>query len=280
MNRSVRLLILFTFSAFLSFGQKLKKADRTLVANLKSHVSYLADDKLEGRRAGTKGEQLAASYISSQFEKIGLKPKGDDKSWLQSFDIYDGKQVNSSTHLIINGHDLKLEKEFFPLALSANASAEAAVAMALAESGVHWFRDLKDELEENKDNTHFDLSQAIADKAKQAADKGATALILYNSSDIEYGLKFTPKDRTETVSIPVLYVTRDARKEYLADESATLDMKLRVDLGEKKREGRNVIGYLDNGASNTIIIGAHYDHLGYGEDGNSLHRPTDKDRKS
>ena len=35
--------------------------------------------------------------------------------------------------------------------------------------------------------------------------------------------------------------------------------------------GRNVIGYLDNKAANTIIIGAHYDHLGYGGDG-SLHR--------
>jgi hypothetical protein len=33
---------------------------------------------------------------------------------------------------------------------------------------------------------------------------------------------------------------------------------------------RNVAGYLDNGASNTIVIGAHYDHLGLGHDHNSL----------
>jgi len=32
----------------------------------------------------------------------------------------------------------------------------------------------------------------------------------------------------------------------------------------------NIIGYLDNGAANTIIIGAHYDHLGLGENGSSL----------
>jgi Zn-dependent M28 family amino/carboxypeptidase len=38
----------------------------------------------------------------------------------------------------------------------------------------------------------------------------------------------------------------------------------------KPIEGQNVIGYLDNGAENTIIIGAHYDHLGLGHDGNSL----------
>lgn len=35
--------------------------------------------------------------------------------------------------------------------------------------------------------------------------------------------------------------------------------------------GRNVIGFLNNKAENTVIIGAHFDHLGYGGDG-SLHR--------
>lgn len=37
------------------------------------------------------------------------------------------------------------------------------------------------------------------------------------------------------------------------------------------RTGRNVIAFLDNKAENTVIIGAHYDHLGMGEVG-SLHR--------
>lgn len=36
------------------------------------------------------------------------------------------------------------------------------------------------------------------------------------------------------------------------------------------RTGKNVVAYLDNGAANTIIIGAHYDHLGQG-DFSSLH---------
>ena len=34
--------------------------------------------------------------------------------------------------------------------------------------------------------------------------------------------------------------------------------------------GHNVIGFLDNEATKTVIIGAHYDHLGYGEMGGSL----------
>lgn len=39
--------------------------------------------------------------------------------------------------------------------------------------------------------------------------------------------------------------------------------------------GRNVIAYLDNKAQNTIIIGAHFDHLGYGGEG-SLFRDSIK----
>jgi hypothetical protein len=35
-------------------------------------------------------------------------------------------------------------------------------------------------------------------------------------------------------------------------------------------KAENIIGYIDNQAENTIIIGAHYDHLGLGNDGNSL----------
>ena len=35
----------------------------------------------------------------------------------------------------------------------------------------------------------------------------------------------------------------------------------------EKIEGRNVLGFLDNGAEKTLVIGAHYDHLGYGEEG-------------
>ncbi len=37
-----------------------------------------------------------------------------------------------------------------------------------------------------------------------------------------------------------------------------------------QRTGKNVLAFLDNGAKNTIVIGAHYDHLGWGNHGNSL----------
>ena len=253
-------------------SQRLNKADRSTVGQLQQHISYLADDKLEGRRAGTKGEKLAAEYIISQFKKSGLQPKGDNNNWLQTFDIYDGRQVNPASHLIINGHDLQLNEDYFPFPFSPDASTEAAVSLALAESDVPWFTDLKDLLEENKENPHFDLTAAIIAKAKHAANKGATALILYNTSGEADKLKFESKDRNELLKIPVLYISGDARKKYLADEEGNYDIKLKTDIGAKQRHGNNVIGFINNNATTTVVFGAHYDHLGYGEDGNSMHR--------
>ena len=47
-------------------AQKLKKADKLILSNLEKHIAYLSDDLLEGRRMGTRGEQLAYEYISKE----------------------------------------------------------------------------------------------------------------------------------------------------------------------------------------------------------------------
>jgi aminopeptidase YwaD len=275
MNLFMRLLTILLLASFSSVGQKLKKADKVMITNLQTHIAYLADDKLEGRRAGSNGEKLAREYISDQFQKAGLEPKGE-QGWLQSFEIYDGKQINASTLLFINDRELKLNDEYFPFVFCPASSIEAAVSPALKEKGVPWFDDLKDVLEENKENPHFDLTNAIKTIAGKAAEKGATALFVYNSSSITDELKFDSKDNSRPLVIPVVYLTPKACKQFLSDESATLDIRLKTVIGDKKRTGHNVIGIINNGASNTIVFGAHYDHLGYGEDGNTLVRSNEK----
>ena len=279
------LILLFTVQS--SIGQKTKspklsKADKTTVANLQNHISYLADDKLEGRRAGTNGEKLAGEYISKKFQEIGLQPKGSD-GFYQPFEINDGKQINSATYFIINENNLAAGKDFFPFPYSANMSIEALPAIALQEADMPWFFDLKDVLNENlptgqagKNNPHFDLSDYIRTHAKKAKSRGASAVILYNSSEIDDKLKFEPKDRSEKLELPVIYVFKEAAKKYFSDPSATLDIKLKVDLSDKKRTGQNVVGYMNNNAARTVVFGAHYDHLGYGEDGSSMDRSGQK----
>ncbi|MDP5169580.1 MAG: M20/M25/M40 family metallo-hydrolase [Bacteroidia bacterium] len=54
--------------------------------SIRVDVVYLASDYLQGRETGTQGEVLAADYIASRFEAIGLTPKGSN-GWFQSFDF-------------------------------------------------------------------------------------------------------------------------------------------------------------------------------------------------
>jgi len=265
---------LLLFSSIVS-AQKLKKEDKIVLANLRAHIAYLADDKLEGRRAGSDGEKLAMEYISGQFKTIGLLPKGTDE-YYQPFEINEGKQIGDKTNLIINETSLKSGDDFFPFLFSAEKKIEASPAIALQEPDMPWFFDLKDIVEENKANPHFDLVEYIKANSKKAQDRGATAVILFNTSTEADKLVFNPKDKSEKLGIPVVYVNKEAAKKHLSDETATLNIKLNVNIVEKKRNGHNVIGYIDNASATTVIIGAHFDHLGYGEDGNSMMRTGEK----
>lgn len=265
----------FVAISLFSFSQKLKKAEKQIVANLQSHIGFLADDKLEGRRAGTEGEKKAMDYISGQFQKIGIQPKGTE-GYFQPFEIYDGKTIDPATHLILNGHDLKAGKDFYPLAFSANGSVEAFPAISLKEENTPWFVNVGDILEDNEENPHFDLITFLRDMAVDYKKMGATAMILYNIAGKEDNLVFNAKDRSEVAPIPIVYITKATATQYLKDASASIDLKMKVEIGKKFRTGHNVVGYIDNGAANTVVLGAHFDHLGYGEDGNSMLRTSEK----
>ena len=252
-------------------AQKIKKADKLVIANIQTHIGFLADDKLEGRRTGTAGEKLAYEYISNEFKKSGLIAKGENGTYIQPFEVYEGKQVDPSTYLIINRNTLLPDKDYFPLSFSANTKTETSGAIALPEGGAAWFFDLKELLEENKNNPHFDLEDAIIKQVNKVTLRGAAALLIFNSSAIKDDLKFEPKSKTELVKILVLYISKEIKEKYFTNETTSAEINAQVSISDKKRIGHNVIGYIDNGAANTVILGAHYDHLGYGEDHNSLY---------
>ncbi|MEX6688615.1 M28 family peptidase [Danxiaibacter flavus] len=270
------LLVAIVLVPVLTFGQSRKqrkaeeKENKTILTNLQAHVKYLADDARQGRRAGTQGELDAMDYISRQFGTVGLEPKGDN-NFVQEFDINEGKQYDrQTTTLSVNGAALKPGIEFIPIAFSANSSADGTSSIGVREKGEPWFYDLKDILEDNKNNPHFDVDNAIQNEAKKVTAKGAKALLVINTSTSEDNVQFNKYDTTEVAGIPVVYITKDALQKYFPDNTGIYDLKLSVSLQPRQRKAHNVIGYINNSAGNTIIIGAHYDHLGFGEDGNAL----------
>ncbi|HEX2609111.1 MAG TPA: M20/M25/M40 family metallo-hydrolase, partial [Flavisolibacter sp.] len=183
--------------------------------------------------------------------------------------VNEGRQLNAGNSLQIDGKTLSLQKEYFPMVYSPNLKLEALPSLSLQEPEMPWFMDLKELLEANAQNPHFDVYDAVQQKAKDVAKKGATALFVYNTGNFKDGLSFDGGDRSPVLSIPVIYIFRETARRYFSDQSAMLDIKLVTDITEKKRKGTNVIGFIDNNAANTVVLGAHFDHLGYGEDGGS-----------
>lgn len=57
---------------------------QTITADrIRAQVKFLASDALEGRGVGSRGEQLATEYLATQFELIGAKPAGDNRTYYQ-----------------------------------------------------------------------------------------------------------------------------------------------------------------------------------------------------
>lgn len=260
-----RILFVLMMIAAVGYAQKQPKK---LVSALEKHTYFLASDALQGRRAGDPGEEKAAAYIAEQFKKNGLLPKGT-ADYFQPFTINDGRKVDPSTNLSINGSALQYGIDFEVLSNSSNGKISGDASPSIQESNQPWFIDLAEALEENKENPHFDLNNLLTEKIKNAHLKQASGILFFNSAGQDI-IAFNSKDRADHTPVPVIYLKKAAAAKHIADPSSTYHITSAVSLSPKTRSARNVVGWIDNGAPLTIVIGAHLDHLGYGEDGNSM----------
>jgi hypothetical protein len=117
------------------------------VERLRTHINYLASDKLEGRRTGSEGANLAAEYIAKEFSRYGLQRSiGYDTQgmsileadspnrYLQKFPYVAGVELGKSNTLSIqieNGAMLNLTvgEDWMPLGLSSNGRVESTPAV-------------------------------------------------------------------------------------------------------------------------------------------------------
>lgn len=67
----------------------------------RAHVAFLADDLLEGREAGTRGHELAALYVATRFQGLGLQPGGEGGDWYQRVPLQE--RALESARLTLSG---------------------------------------------------------------------------------------------------------------------------------------------------------------------------------
>jgi len=66
---------------------------------IRAHVRFLSLDLLEGRGPGTRGAEIAAEYIATQFALDGLEPAGDNGTYFQHVPLYAVHTIEDKTQL-------------------------------------------------------------------------------------------------------------------------------------------------------------------------------------
>src|SRR5688500_17760906 len=70
---------------------------------MREWLTYIASDELEGRDTPSKGLDLAAKYIAEHLNKLGIRPAGDEGTYLQKFPLRVTKVVPKAAKLSFNG---------------------------------------------------------------------------------------------------------------------------------------------------------------------------------
>jgi len=254
------IFLILLFATQFSFAQ----SDKKILKDIKKTVSFLADDKLEGRRTGMPGEKLAYKFIVENFKKNGIESLAGTPNYIQDFEVNDGLVYAENCSLKVGNTSYKLNEDFIPMPYSGNGD------FTFHKSPVMF--DLGLLISENKDNPHFDVEETLYQKLNEMSSQ-TELIIVYNSSDTTFNFTFDTKNKKQKLASGVVYCNN---KKIAEIEIGNQPQIAHIEITTSKRTGHNVVGYINNNAPLTVILGAHYDHLGYGEDHNSLYVGKEK----
>ena len=284
-----RILTIFLFIAccfFITVSYAQNKADKKVAQQLQTDITYLSSEELEGRRTGSEGEKKAAEYIEKRYQEKGILPY--KKHYLYPFHFVYGKEISLATQIKISNINMRINEDAFPLPFSASKRVYSDVLPEVMEQGNIWLIPLYKDLDE-ANAPHFEWEKFIYERTAEAEKNGASGVIFYDSYGGKWAPFFNAHSEFEVLNIPVVYLTHNAYIKYIrhndnnnsmtGSQKGGISVDLTTSINKSERTGNNIAAYIDNGAPYTVIIGAHYDHLGYGEDGSSLLPDAVKEHK-
>jgi Tol biopolymer transport system component len=252
----------------------------------RADVAWLTDDARGGRGIGSEGLAAAADWLEAQFASIGLEPAGENGTYRQRFDAVVDVKLGPTSSVSIDGEALAADDFMIPgFSAQGTAAAEVVFAGYGIRSDEHGIDDYdgvdpegkivlvrrftpKDGPFENED-----LQRRFGDirfKAFQAREQGAVGLMVADlpadDSEEEPPLPALRVDTQADAGIPVAVIRRQHAQGLLeGGKSAGLTAEL-IDITEK---ADNIVGRIspEERLAGAVMIGAHYDHLGFGGDG-------------
>ncbi len=277
--RIFALLFLLSFFTSRPLAIAQKKADRKVAKQLEVDIDYLASDSLEGRRTSTEGERKAADYIEKRYTEDEIEPyKGQ---YRYPFHFVYGKEIAAITQVRISNVPLRLNDDALPMPFSASKRTTSEVLPDVMEQGSIWMAPLYKDQDQASD-PHFDEEKYMYEHAKDLSKQGASGVVFFDAFGGKYTPTFNKHSEYDPLTIPVVYLSNAAYQKYIlnSDNLKTgIPIDLNISINKAERTGSNIAAYVDNGAPYTVIVGAHYDHLGYGEDENSLFANAVKEHK-
>jgi len=244
---------------------------------------------LGGRATGSDEEWIAAQYIRKQLLEMDVQPFGDEKGYIQVFEFQFGKRQGASDFMYLEGDKLETKKDYYPIFSSGPGWAKGTVLdMGYGiQAPDHKHDDYEGKKTEGKillirlsapegDNPHSDL-YPFADmntKLEKAQQNKATAVIFVDPEDKTSDPAMELDVSGREFNFPVVFLTNRGWQKISGKKSFNAEIK--TEFFKMKRKGHNVVGYIDNGAATTVVLGAHYDHLGHGENGGSFYAGADK----
>jgi hypothetical protein len=287
--------------------------------DVRTHVSRLASEEMEGRLTGTDGARRASDYIIQELERMGIAPLPGRDSFRVPFEFTSGVNDQGST-LSASGWEAPSGSV---RGLSFSDNGEVSGGLVFAGYGItvpesqgfgydsYFGLDVKDKIvlvlryfpEDATAEAKSILARysGLRFKAMNARDRGAKGLLLVsgpgspNAGEL-VGMSFDSAvagsgivaatirgdvaeklfERTEGKTLADSQQALDSGNPHVGGfEIPGAEILLNVRLQKETRTAENVVGYLPATAEEplggaTILLGAHYDHLGRGKDGNSL----------
>ena len=259
----------------------------------------LTSAELSGRRSGTPGGDLAAVRLAAWLADAGLRPGGDNGTFLQSFVLSPRRTLGPLSELEIGGRRIAPGREWTPHGGSRRGDARGPVlVLGHGVSAPHagWDEwagvDARDKVVVVLDGVPRRLGEHRVTRLEKlilARQHGAAALLIVSDPLPTLDATAAPVDLVSgsitTAAADALLAPRtvaDLQREIeQASHPVSLALSavagLRVEFGQDDVRATNVVGILPGTdpalAAEAIVLGAHYDHLG--ESGGDVHHGAD-----
>lgn len=303
--------ILIVLALVLNIGQSCttKKIQPEITKEeLYNHIDFLASDSLKGRYPGTPEDKVAAQYIANELLQSGLQLMFEDG--LQDFKITSELKTGDHNRLVINNKEYKVNNDYIPVMFTTNDSIEANVIFAgygfKIERGENswndyatvdvkgkWVMILRGEPENADQRIPFSMFSGLRSKAITAKDHGAAGVLFVSGEQFDKEDKLIELSKAEgEVGIPVIHIKRKVANTIINESGksiSAIEKSIQSDQNSfvcntiVQAQTNVVVNYADtynvaaqlivNPEYEYIVIGGHYDHLGFGGQGTGTRAP-------